>query len=172
MNKKENNFAYIDGNNLYRSVSYSGWKIDFIRFRKWLSDKYNIKRAYYFIGLIPQKKDLYAFLQKAGYTLIFKEVLYNSDGKAKGNCDTDLVLESMKDLYESNCDKQVLVTSDGDYASLIKFLGNKDRIKAVLSPSLPNKCSILLKRTKTPIVYLYDVKNRIEKKKSPLRTEP
>jgi hypothetical protein len=29
-----NNFAYIDGNNLYRGVNNSGWKIDFFRFRK------------------------------------------------------------------------------------------------------------------------------------------
>jgi len=54
MNSK-NNFAYIDGNNLYRGVNNSGWKLDFCRFRQWLSDKYSVARAYYFIGLIPKK---------------------------------------------------------------------------------------------------------------------
>lgn len=28
---KENNFTYIDGNNLYRGVNNSGWRIDFFR---------------------------------------------------------------------------------------------------------------------------------------------
>jgi len=167
---KENNFAYIDGNNLYKSTSYSGWKVDFIRFRKWLLDKYDVQRAYYFIGLIPKQKEIYSFLQKAGYTLIFKEVIYSSNGIPKGNCDADLVLESVKDVYENNCNKQVIVTSDGDYSSLVEFLKEKDKIKTILSPSLPNKCSILLKRTEAPIVYLYDVKSKIEKKKPPLST--
>ena len=56
MDKKENNYAFIDGNNLYRGVNNSGWKIDFSRFRKWLKDKYRVNRAYYFIGLIPKEK--------------------------------------------------------------------------------------------------------------------
>lgn len=58
------NFAYIDGNNLYRGIADSKWKIDFFRFRKWLSDKYGIVRAYYFIGLIPKQKDMYTALLK------------------------------------------------------------------------------------------------------------
>lgn len=69
---KNNNYAYIDGNNLYRGVNDSGWKIDFVRFRKWLFDKYSVTKAYYFIGLIPKEKDLYRNLQEVGYTLIFK----------------------------------------------------------------------------------------------------
>ena len=172
MKIKENNFAYIDGNNLYKSISNSKWKIDLIRFRKWLLDKYNVKRAYYFIGLIPKEKDLYTFLQKVGYTLIFKEVVYNSSGEAKGNCDADLVLESVKDYYEGSCDKQILVTSDGDYASLIKFLKEKSVLKVMLSPSIQRKCSILLKRANVPIVYMCDIRNKLEMKKPPLRTKP
>ena len=39
MKNKENNFAYIDGNNLYRGVNNSGWRIDFFRLREWLKDK-------------------------------------------------------------------------------------------------------------------------------------
>ena len=49
----KNNFAYIDGNNLYRGIGNSGWKIDLIRFRRWLHQKYDVVRAYYFIGLVP-----------------------------------------------------------------------------------------------------------------------
>jgi uncharacterized LabA/DUF88 family protein len=165
---KQKNFAYIDGNNLYRGVNDTGWKIDLIRFRKWLSDKYGVARAYYFIGMIPKEKDLYRFLQEAGYTLIFKEVIYDDSGKAKGNCDADFVLQSVIDTYEDNCEQQILVTSDGDYASLVKFLQTKNKLRVILSPSIEKKCSILLKRTNAAITYLTDIKNKIGlKRKSP-----
>lgn len=163
-----NNFAYIDGNNLYRGVNNSGWNIDFSRFRKWLADKYQVSRAYYFIGLIPKEKDLYTALQEAGFTLIFKEVVYNSQGQPKGNCDADLVLQAVSDAYENLCDQEVIVTSDGDYSGLVKFLQARDKLRIILSPSVQEKCSILLKRTNAPITYLNDVKDRISlKRKSP-----
>lgn len=175
MNFERNNYAFIDGNNLYRGVSNSGWKIDFLRFRKWLKDKYGVERAYYFIGLIPKEKDMYESLQKAGFTLIFKEVVYDGEGKPKGNCDADLVLQAVRDVYENSCVKLVLVTSDGDYASLVKFLQEKNKLKAILSPSIQQRCSILLKRTNAPITYLNDVKNKIsldQKEKAPIEDGP
>jgi len=172
MNKK-NNFAYVDGNNLYRGVKNSGWRIDFVRFRKWLSKKYGVTTAYYFIGLIPKEKDMYEALQKAGFTLIFKEVVYDGDGKPKGNCDADLVLYSVRDVYENACERQVLVTSDGDYSSLVKFLQEKNKLRVVLSPSIQKRCSILLKRTGAPITYLNDVKHKVSlKEKAPIKENP
>jgi uncharacterized LabA/DUF88 family protein len=172
---KENNYAYIDGNNLYRGIKDSGWKLDYSRFRRWLSDKYGISRAYYFIGLIPKEKDLYAALQEAGFNLIFKEVVYSDDGKPKGNCDADLVLQATKDAYENNFEKAILVTSDGDYACLVKFLQGKNKIRAVLSPRTGKKCSILLKRTGVAITYLEEIKDKIilkEKEKTPIKDKP
>src|SRR3989344_8795296 len=90
--KRENkNYAYIDGANLHKGVESLGWQLDYKRFRVWLKDKYGIAQAYLFIGLIPRNKDLYTRLQEAGFTLIFKEVVYDNEGKVKGNCDADLV---------------------------------------------------------------------------------
>ena len=118
-------------------------------------------KAYYFIGLVPKEKDLYKALQEAGFTLIFKEVVYSGQGEAKGNCDADLVLQAVIDAYENASDQQIIVTSDGDYAGLIKFLLNKSKLKVVLSPNASQQCSILLKRTNAPITYLDDVRNKI-----------
>ena len=163
--KKPNNFAYIDGANLDKGLKDLGWRLDYQRFRVWLKDKYSVSRAYIFIGLIPKYKDLYTYLQKSGFTLIFKEVVYDSNGKAKGNCDADLVLQATRDVYENQSDQAIIVTSDGDYASLIKFLLEKDSLKIILSPSLEKKCSILLKRTNTSITYLDTQKSILEVKK-------
>jgi len=156
MIKKENNFAYIDGANLHQGVSSLGWKLDYKKFRVWLSEKYKISKAYIFIGLIPQNKELYQYLQECNFILIFKEVVYSAGGKPKGNCDADLVVSVMRDTYENKFYKMLIVTSDGDYASLVVFLQEKEKLIAILSPSNPKKCSILLKRTAEKIAYISD----------------
>jgi uncharacterized LabA/DUF88 family protein len=153
---KENNYAYIDGANLHKGIKSLGWDLDYKKFRVWLSDKYHIKTAYLFIGLIPKNKELYKHLQEDGYTLVFKEVVYDDGGRAKGNCDADLVFQATSDFYENKFENSIVVTSDGDYACLIKFLNEKKRLVAVLSPSDKDKCSILLKRTNAKISYIND----------------
>ena len=158
----ENNFAYIDGANLHKGIADLGWRVDYKRLRLWLSNKYQVKRAYLFIGLIAKYKDLYTYLQEVGFTLIFKETTYDGDGKAKGNCDADLVLRVACDTYENIFDKAIIISSDGDYAGLVKFLQEKSKLLAILSPS--NHCSILLKRTSAKITYLDRVRSKIDKK--------
>ena len=90
--KAENNFAYIDGANLDKALRDLGWKLHYRHFRSWLRQKFGISSAYIFIGLMTKYADLYTHLQSTGYQLIFKEVTYDGTGKAKGNCDADLVL--------------------------------------------------------------------------------
>ena len=144
MDKKKKNVAYIDAANLHKGIASLGWKLDYGRFRIWLKEKYRVEVAYLFIGLIPRNKDLYTRLQKYGFTLIFK-VVYDGFGKAKGNCDADLVIQAMQDVYEADFEKAILVTSDGDYAPLVAFLLARGKLQTILSPSSSRKCSILLK---------------------------
>ena len=72
---EQQNFAYIDGANLHKGIGSLGWQLDYKRFRVWLSEKYSIRVAYVFIGLIPKYKGLYKYLQECGFTLVFKEVV-------------------------------------------------------------------------------------------------
>ena len=162
MIKKENNFAYIDGANLYEGNKSLGWELDYFRFRIWLKEKHSVTRAYLFIGLIPKYANLYTHLQESGFTLVFKQTVYDGSGKPKGNCDADLVLQAVQDFYEKACDKAIFVSSDGDYAATIKFLLSNQKVAAVISPN--NNCSILIKRTNVPIVYLNGIKEKIEKR--------
>ncbi|MFA5791898.1 MAG: NYN domain-containing protein [Candidatus Paceibacterota bacterium] len=166
---KEINYAYIDGANLYKGIFDLGWKLDYARFRIWLTEKYNVKMAYIFIGLIPSYKDLYKYLQESGFILVYKEVIYDNNGKPKGNCDADLVLQIVIDTYEEKFNKAIIISSDGDYASLVNFLKSKQKIKVILSPANKNKCSILLKRTNVAISYLSEQQSilEIQKEKAP-----
>ena len=165
MIQKYNHHAFIDGANLHKGVKGLGWNLDYRRFRVWLAEKYSVTKAYIFIGLIPKHKDIYTSLQEAGYTLIFKEVVYDGDGLPKGNCDADLVLKVTQDIYENAFDKAVIVASDGDYAGLVKFLIEKNKLRIILSPAAVKKCSILLKRTGAGISYLNDKRAILEYKK-------
>jgi len=157
------NFAYIDGANLHKGTKELGWNLDHKRFRTWLYEKYGVKTAYIFIGLIPKNKGLYEKLQECGFALKFKEVVYDSGtGRPKGNCDADLVLNAVRDVYENHFEKAIIVASDGDYASLVEFLKEKGKMGHILSPNNSKKCSVLLKRTGVPIAYLNDQRSLLE----------
>lgn len=119
MKYQRNNFAFIDGQNLNLGIRSLGWKLDFFRFRRYLKEKYSVTRAYYFIGYVPGNQPLYSNLQKAGYILIFKPTIPDNNGRIKGNIDAALVLQAM--IEYSNYDKAVIITSDGDFYSLIKY---------------------------------------------------
>jgi uncharacterized LabA/DUF88 family protein len=167
MQNKGNNNAYIDGANLHNGIAGFGWELDYARFRIWLTEKYKVKNAYIFIGLIPKYKELYKYLQECNFTLIFKEVVYDGDGKPKGNCDADLVLQTTRDAYDNKFNRAVIVSSDGDYAGLVKFLKERGKLRIILSPHTKDKCSILLKRTDAPITYINNVRLFLEKEKAP-----
>ena len=113
---KYNNYAFIDGENLYKSIRQQGWKLDYYKFRKYLSDKYNITKALIFIGYVNWNKALYNYLRKAGFELVFKQTITKPNGEPKGNVDAELVLRVM--LETENFDKAIIVTCDGDYSCL------------------------------------------------------
>jgi uncharacterized LabA/DUF88 family protein len=159
---KENTYAFIDGANLHKGMITLGWKLDYKKFRVWLTEKFSVTRAYIFLGNIPQYGNLYAHLQECGYLIIFKEVVYDGEGKAKGNCDADLVLKTVQEHYEGGYDKAVIVSSDGDYVSLVRFLLDKGKLECVLSSANAGKCSILLKRTGAVISYVNDQRSHLE----------
>jgi len=170
---KGNNLAYIDGANLYKGVVDLGWSLDYKRFRVWLSEKYGVKAAYIFIGLIPKYKALYKYLQESGFILVYKEVTYDDNGLVKGNCDAALVLNAVSDFYEKRFDQTIIVASDGDYAELVGFLKEKGVLRMVISPS--NRCSYLLRKQNIPLLYLDTQREKLKmntrKEKAPDRDE-
>jgi len=159
------NYAFIDSQNLNLGVQSLGWNLDFKRFRVYLKDKYKVEIAYLFIGYIPQNQDLYDSLQKAGYVLKFKPVLPSKDGKHKGNIDADLVLQSVIDYYENHFDKAIIITSDGDFYSLVNFLYQKGKLGVVMSP-YKETCSTLLKKSACEkIIFMDNLRRKLEYKR-------
>lgn len=133
MKTKENNFAFIDSQNVNLAIRSLGWKLDLARFRVYLKEKYGVTKAFLFIGYIEGNNDLYISLQSAGFLCIFKPTLEYKDGTTKGNCDAELVLHTM--IEYPNYDKAIIVTGDGDFYCLAQYLIEKDKLSAILIPN-------------------------------------
>jgi len=162
---RPNNYAFIDSQNLNKGIQSLGWKLDHRRFRIYLKEKYNVETAYLFIGYIPHNQKLYDFLQKAGYIVKFKPVILDKNGDHKGNVDADLVLQTLIDFYEKHFDKAVIITSDGDFYSLVNFLYQPNRLETILSPCRKT-CAILLRQAaKEKIAFMENLQGKLEYKK-------
>lgn len=158
-----NNYAFIDSQNVHRGINALGWRLDWYKFRKYLREKYLVETAYIFIGFIQSNQDLYSELQKAGYVLVFKPVILDGDKNPKGNCDADLVLHTI--LEKDNYDKAIIVSSDGDFYSLVKYLYENNKLEIVLSPHVENCSKLLKKEAKEKISYMDNLKNKVGYKK-------
>ena len=162
MKNQENNYAFIDSQNLNLGIRSLGWKLDYKKFRVYLREKYKISKAYLFIGFVPANQDLYSFLQSLGYVLVFKPTLPDKKGKVKGNVDADIVLQAMLDYKKY--DKAVVITSDGDFYSLVNHLYKNKKLEIVISP-YKKTCSSLLKKTaKEKIVFMGNLRKKLEYK--------
>ena len=156
-----NNYAFIDSQNLNLAINDQGWRLDFKKYRKYLSHKYSIKKAYLFIGYLPKNQSLYNALEDYGYILIFKNVLKTSKGVIKGNVDAELVLHSM--IQYKNYDKALIVSGDGDFFCLVDYLLEK---KKLLKLMVPNKSQFSsLYRKKMPhLIFMNNLKQNLEHK--------
>ncbi|MBI5306029.1 NYN domain-containing protein [Candidatus Wolfebacteria bacterium] len=165
LKNKENNYAFIDSQNVYKGTRRDlGWELDWSRYHVYLKHKYQVTKAYLFIGFMPEHNDIYDELQQAGFILKFKPVLPNGKDGVKGNIDADLVLQAMIDYQ--NYDKAVIVSSNGDFYSLVRYLYDNKKILAVLSPHRKTCSSLLRKSAKDKMVYMDKLKNKLSKRKS------
>lgn len=155
------NFAFIDGLNVHKGILSFGWELNWARFRRYLKEKYSVQKAYVLLGYIPKNQKLYIHLQEAGYILILNPVIYNVVGRARGNCDADLISQAM--LEEEHFNKAVIVTSDGDFSSLVKHLYKADKLAMVLSPYIETCSTLLKKEAKEKINYMDNLKEKIAK---------
>ena len=162
MKNTENNYAFIDSQNLNLAIREQGWMLDFKRFRQYLSDKYSVAKAFIFIGYIPTNESLYTSLQKYGYILIFKPTLSLPDGKVKGNIDAELVLHAMIEYL--NYDKAVIVTGDGDFHCLIEHLIKHDKLKKLIVPNR-KEFSSLLRKFAPNMAFMNDLRGKMEYQK-------
>jgi uncharacterized LabA/DUF88 family protein len=163
------NQAFIDGQNLTKGTvnAKKSWKIDLKKFRVFLREKYDVDKAFYFIGVYDDKlENLYKFLDKSGYTVVFREHAKTSLGKKKGNVDTDIVFSVMDTIYRKRIKaKIVLVTGDGDYKKMVSRLITDRKFRVIMFPN--RHWSSLYRRIARDYalkLYLPEIRRKIEYK--------
>jgi uncharacterized LabA/DUF88 family protein len=168
MGKKDSiTYAFIDSQNLNLGVRSQGWHIDYRRLRLYLKNRYNVTRAFMFIGYVPTNLELYASLINAGFELVHKPtVAYVENGKKthKGNVDAELVLWAAAKTIDEY-DQAIVISADGDFRCLYEYLDEKNKLKLIISPS--QRFSHLLAPFKAKIVRIGRLRSVLEYKKSP-----
>ena len=167
-------YAFIDSQNLNLGTNkdiknkkgkiiYKGWKLDYKKFRVYLKDKHRVSKAFIFIGYMKENQQLYSRLKKNGYELIYKPTVKDKDGKLKGNIDAELVLHAAAIEFDK-FDKAVIISSDGDFRCLYKYLRNKNKLLRII---IPNKLSAssLLKEFEQYKNFIEYEKKKLEYKK-------
>lgn len=142
--KKPNTYAFIDSQNLNLGSQRMGWKVDWRKFRKFLRDKYNVTKAYMFIGYMSENESLYEYMHELGFLVVLKPTIDVSSKQQpeqdekekpiiKGNVDAELVLYAMKEL--PNYDQAIIVSGDGDFFSLAEYLDEQGKLAQILTPN-------------------------------------
>ena len=147
--RKINNYAFIDGQNLDKSIKKQGLKLNYKKFREFLSDKFGVSKAFYFIGYMQEYTNgFYKDLRVCNYTLSFRKPVIDSDGKIKANVDANLITHVMMKLNSYN--KAVIVAGDSDYYCLCKYLIRQNKLCQVIVPC----------KAKCPKIYKNNLKFR------------
>lgn len=172
-----NNYAFIDGNNL--RLTYQELKVDLPldKLRLYLQKKHNVTRAYYFIGHIPALQDHYDKLSGFGYTMKHRKPS-KQDGKwatcpkcgnsfevqkrkLKCDCDADIVLQVMDDIADYT--KAIIISSDGDFDSLVVRLIELDKLDMVIAPCKKGCSDLLVKAARGRIAFLDELLGELKK---------
>ncbi len=130
----QKNYAFIDWQNLHQWLE---WNLDYHRFRTYLSQKYNVIKAYYFLWFKEKENALYEKLQESGFILVFNQKPEHLKSEKKWNIDVNLTFYAMRKLMEEseNFDKIILISWDWDYKVLVDYFIECNKFLKVISPN-------------------------------------
>jgi uncharacterized LabA/DUF88 family protein len=131
--KKELTYAFIDSQNLNLGIQSLGWKLDWRKFRQYLRNKYNVSKAYAFIGYRPGNEALYTGMQQMGYIVVLKPTMELPNKTVKGNVDAELVLHTI--IHFKEYDKAIIISGDGDFHCLVEYLEQQGKLLHILVPN-------------------------------------
>ncbi len=138
--------VYIDGSNFYyglRSIKerYTDRRFDFERFVREITGRRLLVRVYYYNASLKKQIDerlyrmqqqFFATLRNLGFRVVLcrRQRRTAADGTEhyaiKGD-DIHLAIDMLKDAYEDLYDTAILVSGDGDFAPLARYVGNRGK---------------------------------------------
>ena len=82
-------------------------------------------------------------------------------GRVKGNVDAELVLQAAAIDFEQY-EKAVVVTGDGDFACLIRFLTERGKLLSILVPSEFRYSYLLKKEARDKIAFISRLQRKLQ----------
>jgi len=168
-------YAFVDSQNLNIGSQKVGFKINWKKFREFLNREHGVTRAFLFVGYIPEYEEMYKQLHEHGFSVVLKQTQdltrvhkdnkKKEDKPIKGNVDTDLVLWAMKEM--DNYNKAIIVSSDGDFFSLVEYLDQHQKLDKIMVPNA--SYSHLFNKFNKYIFRLDKVKEKIAMPRSSMR---
>jgi uncharacterized LabA/DUF88 family protein len=140
------------------------WLVSHKKFCVFLNENYNCDEIYYFIGNIrDEHAKMYIELQKVGYILVFREHANSLVSEKKGNIDTDLIFELMRQYAEEDpLRKFLIVSGDGDYFKVVRHLVEKSRFLKILLPNKKFASSLYKKLGSEYYDFLSNIRSYVE----------
>ncbi len=121
---------FIDASNIYFSQKTLGWRVDFKKLLEYFKQNSNLYRIAFYGALNPdneRERRFHDFLEIIGYTVKHKKIKFIKDtsdqehgGHHKGNIDVDFTIDAVH--FRDEYDSLVLLSGDGDFESLLKYL--------------------------------------------------
>jgi len=157
-------YVFIDVANLIYGAKRTGkWKVDYKKFTNYLRTRYNASEIFFYAGVSSLENNQYVWLKDIKITLRLKQVKkylrlpfkkniicpkcsyaftkeFNRLPEIKANCDVDLTFDAMKFLSEYST--MILVSGDGDFYPLVKFLMEKGRKVLIIGESSSTAISL------------------------------
>lgn len=176
---------FIDAANYHYALQRQGWQIDWQRFINYFSEPYNMKKVFYYEGIVtrgfyrdlhPQatlwefkaakerKKAYFKALKALGITVCTKPIgrVYDaSSGQMKHKCnfDVELTIDALNTVEEYKV--FLLASGDGDFAKLVRHL--KGKYKKTIVISHKQRTSHQLIGSANQVIFLNSIRMYVEK---------
>jgi uncharacterized LabA/DUF88 family protein len=129
---------FIDGANLaVLAYDYLNTKLDFAKLLTYFGRNCYVLRAFYYaatyLGVDEARSNIgfLSWLGRNGYQVVTKPMREYADGKQKGNLDIEIAIDMLE--LADKVDRVVLFSGDGDFAPLLRKVGEKGAVTQVVS---------------------------------------
>ena len=185
--EKLRSYIFIDASNIHYYLKDEGWRINWDKFQAHYKNIFQDPCFYYYEGIISKgcyfdnhpghgiqdfidakkrKQRYFKYLRQYNYRVRHKPVarIYdNTTGRFKHKCnfDVELTIDAIDNL--NNFDVFILVSGDGDFEKLVKYLKSKKKRTIVIAPK--NRLSQNLNKAANVVINLKNIKDSINRLK-------
>ncbi len=130
--EKDRAIIFIDHANVFQNLKHINGRIDYLKLKIILSNRFHLVGACIFLGLLDKvsekQKEFFKSLKRSGYYPFFKRVQKTHSGKyMQKGIDISIFTNVLKLAEVDSYDVAILVTGDGDFVDLVGLLAKDNK---------------------------------------------